>query len=203
MANTRAPALPRHPHSTCPIWIGYLLASPLRRLFEDPNELVLPLVRPGARVLELGPGLGYFTLPLADMLRNPRSVVCIDVQANMLERLGKRLEKRSLAAYVERRQCALDDLGIGHESDSYDLALAIHVIHETPSPEATLRALVTCLKPGGSLLLAEPRGHCPDELWQKELRCVAAAGLVRIPHPKREGRGQLSLWRKPECPNSA
>jgi hypothetical protein len=40
---------------TCPVWIGYLLASPVRRLFESPGKMVLPLVRPGDRVLELGP----------------------------------------------------------------------------------------------------------------------------------------------------
>ena len=31
----------------CPWWLGYLLASPLRRLMQDPVEVLAPYVREG------------------------------------------------------------------------------------------------------------------------------------------------------------
>lgn len=42
----------------CPWWLGYLLASPLRRLLQDPAAIITPFVRDGMTVLEPGPGMG-------------------------------------------------------------------------------------------------------------------------------------------------
>jgi SAM-dependent methyltransferase len=53
-------------HRVCPWWLGYLLASPIRRLLQgDPEKILAPFVREGMTVLEPGPGMGFFTLPLA------------------------------------------------------------------------------------------------------------------------------------------
>jgi ubiquinone/menaquinone biosynthesis C-methylase UbiE len=185
----------RPPH-TCPVWLGYLLANPLRRLVESPQKLVLPLVKSGDRVLELGPGLGFFTLSLAGAVGPSGKVVCVDVQPGMLDRLGRRLRKRGLAEHVERRLCSQDDLGLQGEHERCDLALAIHVVHETVLPAATLGALAACLRPGGQLLLVEAPGHVSREVWQAEVSALERAGLVRVPHPRAEGRKLLALWRK-------
>jgi ubiquinone/menaquinone biosynthesis C-methylase UbiE len=186
-----------HPTHICPVWIGYLLASPVRRLFENPGKMILPLVRPGARVLELGPGLGFFTVPLARAVGPAGKVVCVDVQPGMLARLGRRLQKRGLADHVELRRCSHDDLGLGDEQGRCDLALALHVVHETVAPASTLRTLAACLKPGGQLLLVEPPGHVSRAAWQAEIVALTQAGLVRVPHPRAEGRKLLALWQKP------
>ncbi len=183
------------PH-VCPVWLGYLLASPLRRLIENPAKLVLPLLKPGHRVLELGPGLGFFTIPTAKSVGPHGTVVCVDVQAGMLARLGERLAKRGLRDRVELRQCGPEDLGLDDVKGSFDVALALYVVHETPSPEHTIRCLATSLKPDGHLLLIEPPGHCSRELWSDERRAAEQAGLVQVPHPVAEGRRMLSLWRK-------
>ena len=199
---TQLPQLQARQTHTCPVWIGYLLASPLRRLFENPNEMVLPLVKPGDRVMELGPGLGFFTCPLAQALSNNGEILCVDVQANMLERLGARLEKRGLRERVQLRQCRFDDLGLGGETNAFELVLALHVVHETPHPTQTIQALADCVKPGGKLLLVEPPGHCPDDLWLQEIAAAHAAGLQRVAHPRLNGKKQLALWCKAAGPQS-
>ena len=57
------------PHTyVCPWWIGYLLASPVRRMFQKPETIVGPFVKRGMRILEIGPGMGFFTLPMAGMI---------------------------------------------------------------------------------------------------------------------------------------
>lgn len=196
-ANTDRPSHASSPEiHACPVWIGYLLASPLRRLFENPAKVVLPLVQPGQRILELGPGLGFFTVPLAKAVGPDGKVVCVDVQAGMLDRLGRRLAKRGLQGRVELRQCGPDDLGLDDVRGSFDVALALHVVHETPSPGQTVRALAASLKPDGQLLLVEPPGHCKRELWNDESNAAEQSGLVRVPHPSLEGRKMLALWRK-------
>jgi len=184
-----------HSLHTCPVWIGYLLASPVRRLFESPGKMVLPLVKPGDRVLELGPGLGFFTVPLARAVGPAGKVVCVDVQQGMLDRLGRRLGKRHLAERVELRRCSQDDLGLANEQGRCDVALAIHVVHETLAPASTLGALAACLKPQGQLLLVEPPGHVSNETWQTELAALEQAGLVRVAHPRIAQRKLLTLWK--------
>jgi SAM-dependent methyltransferase len=49
----------------CPWWIGFPLASPARRLVQNPESIVEPFVKNNMRVLEIGPGMGFFTLAMA------------------------------------------------------------------------------------------------------------------------------------------
>lgn len=51
----------------CPWWMGYLLLSPIRRWMQNPEKLLAPYIREGVTVLEPGPGMGFFTLPMARM----------------------------------------------------------------------------------------------------------------------------------------
>jgi predicted methyltransferase len=55
-------------HRVCPWWIGYLLLSPLRKFKENPKRILSPYLKEGTKVLELGPGMGYFTIPIAKMI---------------------------------------------------------------------------------------------------------------------------------------
>jgi len=43
----------------CQWWLGYLLASPLRRYRYDPFKILAPYVREGMTVLETAPGMGF------------------------------------------------------------------------------------------------------------------------------------------------
>ena len=147
-------------------------------------------------MLELGPALGFFTLPIAEALGPDGKLVCVDVQEGMLRRLQGRLEKRGLAGKTELRQCTYDDLGLADLEGTCDLVLALHVVHETVAPAETFKALARCLKSGGLLLLVEPPGHCSPAVFQSEVEAAEAAGLKRTPHPRAEGRKNLALWRR-------
>ena len=186
-----------HPAHTCPWWLGYFLISPLRRLIEDPSAIVLPLVVPGQQVLELGPGLGYFSLPVAKALGPSGRLVCVDVQRAMLDRLRRRLAKARLLERSELRLATHEDSGFDGLDGRVDLALALHVVHETASPTATIAALARTLRPAGRLLIVEPPGHCSRELFRAEEAAADAAGLCRIPHPRLPGRRFVGLWERP------
>lgn len=186
------------PIHTCPWWLGHLLASPLRRLIENPDTLVVPLVKPGDRVLELGPAMGFFTLPTARAVGPAGKVVCVEVQRSMLESLGRKLSRAGLSERAQLRQCSHQDLGLAELEGSFDLALAIHVVHETIAPEATVIALARSLKPGGRLLLIEPPGHCSADVFEAEVAAAEREGMVALEHPRpgRRRRNMLRLWRK-------
>jgi len=153
-------------HHVCPWWMGYLIASPLRKLGENPEKILDPLVEPGMTAVDFGSAMGFFSLPLARMVGPRGRVVCVDLQSRMLSSLRKRARKKGLDQIIETRECSSDDLGVDDLSGQADVALAIHVVHEVPYPSRFLTTCRTVLKPGGRLLLIEPGGHVSDEEFQ-------------------------------------
>ena len=164
-------------HHVCPWWIGYLLASPLRRFSQDPVAILAPYVREGMTVLEPGPAMGFFTLELARRVGPSGRVVAIDVQPKMLATLRRRLDKRGLGARVDARLAAAESLGVADLSGAVDFALAFAVVHELPSVESFFAEIAGAVKPGASVLLAEPRGHVSVPAFEAELKTASAAGL--------------------------
>ena len=71
----------------CPWYIGYILASPIRKLFQNPEKILKPDIKPGMRVLEVGPGMGFFRTTGENLLEMEDEVYCIDLQEKMLKSL--------------------------------------------------------------------------------------------------------------------
>jgi ubiquinone/menaquinone biosynthesis C-methylase UbiE len=167
------------PHGhVCPWWLGYLLVSPLRRLIERPERILGPYVRPGTRVLEVGSGMGFFTLPLARMVGDAGHVLSVDVQPRMLATLGRRAQRAGLASRIEARLCSAATLGIADQAGVFDLAVLIHVLHELPDAATALAEIRAALKPEGRVLLIEPPGHVPEVAFEAQLEAAQAAGLA-------------------------
>jgi len=162
---------------TCPWWLGYLLVTPLRRLKEDPRKILTPYVRPGMVVLEPGPAMGFFTIELARLVGPDGRVVAVDLQERMLAALRRRAQKAGLADRIETRRCRPDDLGIGDLSGQVDFVLLFHMVHEVSDQEGFLRAVHAALKPGGSVLFVEPRGHVSNEAFQATVARATALGF--------------------------
>jgi hypothetical protein len=55
-------------HRVCPWWVGYILASAIRKLTHNPARILARFVRTGMIVLEPSPGMGFFTLELARLV---------------------------------------------------------------------------------------------------------------------------------------
>jgi len=123
----------------CPWWLGYLLACPLRRWVADPAKILAPYVREGMTVLEPGPGMGFFTLPLARMVGATGRVVAVDIQPRALDALRRRARKAGLLERVEIRLSQSDSLGLGDLANQVDFALAFAVVHEMPSAAPSAR----------------------------------------------------------------
>jgi ubiquinone/menaquinone biosynthesis C-methylase UbiE len=179
----------------CPWWIGWILASPVRRLFDDAAPLLAPLVRPGMIVLEPGPGMGYFSMKLARLVGPTGRVVCVDLQPKMIDGLEKRARRAGLADRVEGLAGTLDHPRLEARAATVDLAVAIYMVHEVKDQEGFLRRIATLLRPGGRLLIVEPKGHVTPEGFAATLARAGAAGLRQLPPPAR--RGLVALLERP------
>ena len=56
------------PHHVCPWWLAYTFDNPLRRLIHKPEKIFDGLVQPGMTVMDVGCGMGYVTLGLAEIV---------------------------------------------------------------------------------------------------------------------------------------
>jgi 2-polyprenyl-3-methyl-5-hydroxy-6-metoxy-1,4-benzoquinol methylase len=164
-------------HRICPWWLGYVLASPLRRLLQDPVAIVKPYVREGMTVLEPGPGMGFFTLEMARQAGASGRVVAVDVQPRMIAGLKRRLAKAGLLERTDVRLASSESLGLQDLHGKVDFALAMAVVHEMPSTSRFFAEVAEAMKPGATLLLAEPSGHVKEAAFEAELQDAAAAGL--------------------------
>ncbi|MFN7992138.1 MAG: class I SAM-dependent methyltransferase [Bryobacteraceae bacterium] len=183
------------PHSVCPWWIGYLLASPLRRLLHSPADILGPYVHEGMNVLEPGPGMGFFTLELARLVGSSGRVVAVDIQPEMLASLRRRAAKAGLLERIDARLAESGSMGLDYLTGTVDFVLAFAMVHEMPSSASFFAQASQTLKAGGRLLLAEPSGHVKPPLFEAELKAAAEAGLVVEDRPAVR-RSHAALLRK-------
>ena len=147
----------------CPARHAWFLTTPLRRLITNPNGILRGLVDEGDTALDLGCGPGFFTIPLARMVGDRGKVVAIDLQAEMLERLKSRAERRGLLARIQLQQCTAETIG---DVEPADFALAFYMVHEVPDVGHFMGEVSGALKPQGRFLLIEPKGHVSAEAFE-------------------------------------
>jgi ubiquinone/menaquinone biosynthesis C-methylase UbiE len=124
--------------------------------------------------VDVGCGLGFFTLAMAKLVGPGGRVIAVDVQLEMLERTRRRAERRGLVDRIKFCQCAPDRLGIEGVAD---FVLAFWMVHEVSQLEAFLAEVRALLRPSGHLLIAEPRGHVPESSFAGTVQRVREAGF--------------------------
>jgi len=134
-------------------------------------------------VLEPGCGMGYFSLPLARLVGSEGKVICVDFQPRMIEGLRRRARRAGLLGRIETSVCMPGDLGLSHWNGRIDLAVAIHTVHEVEDEGAFLGQIARALRPGGSLLVIEPRGHVARDAFDATLSAGERVGLFERDRP--------------------
>jgi ubiquinone/menaquinone biosynthesis C-methylase UbiE len=115
--------------------------------------------KPGERVLEVGPGTGYYTLDVAQALAPEGSLHILDVQQKMLDHTMRRAEAASITNVTPT---ASDARNLPYPDGTFDAAYLVAVLGEIPDQDAALRELARVLKPGGRLVVGE---LCVDPHW--------------------------------------
>lgn len=167
----------------CPWWVGYLLASPVRKLFENPRKIIGEYVKPGMNILDVGCAMGYFSLWAARAVGPEGKVFAVDLQPRMINSLIRRAKKKGLSDRIDARVCGANGLGIDDLKGKTDLALAIHVVHEVPDPDRLMAEIFVSLKSNARMLILEPKGHVSDEGFEATKAAAERAGFKFIKSP--------------------
>jgi 2-polyprenyl-3-methyl-5-hydroxy-6-metoxy-1,4-benzoquinol methylase len=165
----------------CPWWVCFTFDNPLRKLLHNPEAILRPYVHPGDRVIDIGPGMGYFTIPLARLVGPKGHVIAIDVQEKMLSALRSRAKKNGVSERIEAHLASQNSLG---KHEPVDFILAFWMAHEVPDQSSFFREIRESLKPNGSLLLAEPIVHVPRKYFLRTLQAAIETGLAVKESPK-------------------
>jgi ubiquinone/menaquinone biosynthesis C-methylase UbiE len=131
-------------------------------------------LKPGQRVLEIGPGTGRLLIPAARKVLPGGEVIGIDIQPGMVERL----KERANAANITNLTAILGDatLPIVPEA-SFDVAFLVTTLGEIPDRAAAIAQCFRALKSGGILSISE---MLPDPHYQSKTtvrRLAEAAGF--------------------------
>ena len=186
----------------CPWWLGYVLASPLRRLLQDPEEILVPYVREGMNVLDIGCGMGFFSLPIARIVGKTGKVISVDLQEIMIKGLIKRSKKAGLSERIHPRICQQNSLALNDIAGEIDFALAFALVHEVPDKKQLFSEIYNTLKQKGKLLVAEPKAHVSRKDFDKTVSIAQDVGFEVINDPAIR-RSYAILLRRPQDKNKS
>jgi ubiquinone/menaquinone biosynthesis C-methylase UbiE len=131
-------------------------------------------LRPGQRILEIGPGPGRLLIPAAQRVLPGGEAVGIDIQPGMIERLKIRADR----AGVTNLKAILGDATQPHVPEaSFDLVFLSAALGEIPDRAAALSQCHRALKPGGVLSITEVFGDPHYQSRSVVQRLAEAAGF--------------------------
>ena len=149
--------------------------------------------KPGERILEVGPGTGYYTLDAAEWVKPDGEVDILDLQQEMLDHTMRRAAEAGLANVTPTQS---DATAMPYEDGIFDAAYLTTVLGEIPDQDAALREFARVLKPGVRLVVGELVGD-PHYVRLAPLRLRASgAGLA---YERRVGNalGYFARFAKP------
>lgn len=132
-------------------------------------------VSKGMTVLDVGCGLGFFSIGLARLVGHKGCVIAADVQSKMLEVMQKRSEKAGVSNIIRPFKSKPGNLGV---ETPVDFTLAFWMLHEVPDAKLFFDQIRACLKPNGRMLIAEPRFHVSSKRFEDSLALAQASGLA-------------------------
>lgn len=143
---------------------AYWLERPSRLLQEKPDLAIAALNLPADAVIaDIGAGTGYMSLRLAVQAPEGK-VLAVDIQPEMIEFIKAAKQEH----HIDNLETVLgqpDSLNLLPET--VDTALMVDAYHELEYPREILQALMSALKPGGQVVLAEYRAENPLILIKK------------------------------------
>jgi SAM-dependent methyltransferase len=149
--------------------------DPARDEWQRPEVVLEQLaIEPGATVVDLGTGTGYFVPHLAEAVGPKGSVLALDIEPAMVDYVRENAAKD--LPQVEVRQ--IERAGPGLDAASVDRILVVNVWHHLDERVDYARGLLDDLAPGGRLVVVDYRegGDFPGPPERMRLTPTAIAG---------------------------
>ena len=141
----------RREPSACPYGLRFSLDLPrpsVTRL--RLREMLAP--KPGQRVLEVGPGTGYYALNVAGWLEPDGALEVLDVQQEMLDHTMRRAHALGISNIVPTPG---DAQALPYPDGYFDAAYLVATLGEVPDKGRALSELRRVLERGGRLVVGE------------------------------------------------
>lgn len=164
--------------SACPYGQRFWVEAPHPIITRERLRDVLA-PRSGERLLEIGPGTGYYTLDMAEWVGSDGRVEIFDLQREFLDHTAARAAERGLENVVPTQGDATE---LAYEDGSIDAVALTAVLGEIPDPGAALREIRRVLKPEGRLVVGELFGDPHFTTLSALKRRTAEAGLAYEDH---------------------
>lgn len=164
----------------CPWWFAYTFDNPLRRIFHNPEKIFSPYLNVGMTAIDIGCGMGYFSIGMAKIVGETGKIISVDLQQKMLATLIKRAKKAGVSNIITTSLCNEKDIGI---NEKVDFALTFWMVHETPDEFNFLQQVHSVLNKSGKLLLAEPKLHVTLTEFNKTISAAQELGFKLIDTP--------------------
>ena len=110
-------------------------------------------LHPGARVLDVGAGIGTVTFDIAARVAPNGAVVALDPSAELLARLSEAARARGVESIVDVR--VADAREMPFTDDAFDSALCHWVLLHVDCPEQVVAEMVRVVRAGGTVMCVE------------------------------------------------
>ncbi len=140
--------------SACPYGQRFWVEAPHPLITRDRLRSVLQPT-PGERILEIGPGTGYYTLDMAGWVAPDGAVEIFDLQQEFLDHTMRRAGDRGITNVVPTQG---DATALPYPDGSMDAVVLTAVLGEIPDQDAAMSEIARVLKPDGRLAVGELAG---------------------------------------------
>ncbi|MGK7954773.1 MAG: class I SAM-dependent methyltransferase [Crocosphaera sp.] len=164
------------------------LERPSREQQEKPLNVIDSLnLNPTDRIADIGAGSGYFSFRLASLVPAGK-VFAVDIQPEMLDIINF-LKEENQVYNIETILGTIKNPNL--PKNSVDTVLMVDAYHEFEYPREMMDNIVTALKPGGRVVLAEYRRENP-------LIPIKALHKMTEKQVKKEMKQVSLVWEKTE-----
>jgi len=145
---------------------------------------------PGERVLEVGPGTGYYSVELARSLLPGGTLELLDVQREMVDHALRDARRRGVTNLLGTQG---DAQALPYPDGRFDAATLLFTLGEIPDRELALRELGRVLRPGGRLVVGDLLGS-PRWVRLARLRAWGDEAGLRLERAQRWPFGYVARF---------
>lgn len=165
----------------CPPWLCFAFDNPLWKLIHNPHKILSPYVKPGDTAIDIGPGKGYFSIPLCRLVGQAGKVIAVDIQEKMLSALRARASKFGGCDHLTTH---LSEPGSFKLTEKADFILAFWMVHEVADKAIFFNAVKGIMKGSARMLIVEPVFHVGRNAFEGTVRTATGLGFKVLKRPK-------------------